>query len=105
LLVNPNDFVGVAQAIYEACQMLPAEKRNRMRLLREIVKSQNVHRWARSFLDACASAAPRSASPPGGKRALEANAGSGTPGVALLGKAGVPSKRIASSGLTSVRPN
>ena len=106
LMVNPNDFVGVAQAIYEACQMLPAEKRNRMRLLREIVKSQNVHRWARSFLDACASAAaPRSASPTGGKRALEASTGTGTPGVALLGKTGVPSKRIASSGLTSLRPN
>ena len=56
LLVNPNDFIGVAQAIYQACQMLPSEKRQRMHLLREIVKSQNVHRWARSFLDASATA-------------------------------------------------
>jgi trehalose 6-phosphate synthase/phosphatase len=100
LLVNPNDFVGVAQAIHEACQMLPAEKRNRMRLLREIVKSQNVHRWARSFLDACASASTARSTPPvGGRRVLETNT-SATPGVALLGRP-VPSKRIASSGLTS----
>jgi trehalose 6-phosphate synthase len=102
LLVNPNDFVGVAQAIYQACQMLPSEKRHRMHLLREIVKSQNVHRWARSFLDACtASPTPRSRPAPAGKLALQAAAGSGTPGVALLGRPSASSKRIASSGLTS----
>ena len=101
LLVNPNDFIGVAQAIYQACQMLPSEKRQRMHLLREIVKSQNVHRWARSFLDASATASVPKSPPSGGsKRSLEVRTGNGTPGVALLGRT-LPSKRIASSGFTS----
>ncbi|HEX4487777.1 MAG TPA: trehalose-6-phosphate synthase [Terriglobales bacterium] len=101
LLVNPNDFVGVAQAIYEACQMLPAEKRRRMKLLREIVKSQDVHRWARSFMSASASASrPRSVPPSGGGNlAREAKVG-GVPGVAVLGRT-LPSRRIASSSYTS----
>ncbi len=54
LLVNPNDFAGVAQAIRDASQMPQEEKRSRMRLLREIVKDHNVQRWARSFLQAAA---------------------------------------------------
>ena len=103
LLVNPNDFVGVAQAIYEACQMLPAEKRNRMRLLREIVKSQNVHRWARSFLQASDSTKPpRSGSTAGGQRTASATGSSVTPGVALLGRPALPAKRIASPGINSL---
>jgi len=52
ILVNPNDFAGVAQAIHDACLMTTEEKRIRMRLLRNIVKDHNVHRWARSFLQA-----------------------------------------------------
>jgi len=52
ILVNPNDFAGVAQAIYDATKMSPEEKRTRMRLLREIVRDHNVQRWARSFLQA-----------------------------------------------------
>jgi len=52
ILVNPNDFAGVAQAIHDACLMTTEEKRTRMRLLRTIVKDHNVHRWARSFLQA-----------------------------------------------------
>jgi len=52
LLVNPNDFAGVAQAIHDACVMPPEEKRTRMRLLRDIVKDHNVQRWARSFMQA-----------------------------------------------------
>jgi len=55
ILVNPNDFAGVAQAIRDASLMTPEEKRNRMRLLRGIVKDHNVQRWARSFLQAGAS--------------------------------------------------
>jgi trehalose 6-phosphate synthase len=103
LLVNPNDFVGVAQAIYEACQMLPAEKRRRMRLLREIVKSQNVHRWARSFLQASDSTQPpRSGSAAGGQRTANATGSSVTPGVALLGRPALPAKRIASPGINSL---
>ena len=52
ILVNPNDFAGVAQAIHDACLMTKEEKRSRMRLLRNIVKDHNVQRWARSFLQA-----------------------------------------------------
>lgn len=55
VLVNPNDFLGVAQAIRDVSRMTQEEKRNRMRLLRDIVKDHNVHRWARSFVQAAAS--------------------------------------------------
>src|SRR5439155_12468199 len=61
ILVNPNDFAGVAQAIHDACLMTTEEKRGRMRLLRNIVKDQNVQRWARSFLQAAVSAETESA--------------------------------------------
>ncbi|HYM05466.1 MAG TPA: trehalose-6-phosphate synthase [Terriglobales bacterium] len=52
LIVNPNDFAEVAQALYDAAHMSVEEKRSRMRLLRQIVKDHNVHRWIRSFLQA-----------------------------------------------------
>ena len=51
ILVNPNDFSGVAQALRDASQMSAEEKRNRMRLLRQIVKDRNVQRWARTFIE------------------------------------------------------
>lgn len=50
ILVNPNDFAEVAQALHDATQMTADEKRFRMRLLRQIVKEHNVQRWIRSFL-------------------------------------------------------
>jgi hypothetical protein len=52
ILVNPNDFSEVAQALHDAATMSTEEKRNRMRLLREIVKEHNVQVWIRSFLQA-----------------------------------------------------
>jgi trehalose-6-phosphate synthase len=52
LVVNPNDFAEVAQALYDAAHMSAEDKRTRMRLLRQIVKDHNVHRWIRSFLQA-----------------------------------------------------
>jgi len=52
ILVNPNDVLGVAQAIRDACLMSTEEKSTRMRLLRNIVKEHDVHRWAESFLEA-----------------------------------------------------
>ena len=52
IIVNPNDFSEVAQALYDAAHMTPEDKRSRMRLLRQIVKDHNVHRWIRSFLQA-----------------------------------------------------
>src|SRR5437773_12548704 len=54
ILVNPNDFAGVAQPLRDASQMPAEEKRNRMRLLRDISKEHNVPRWARSLLQAAA---------------------------------------------------
>jgi alpha,alpha-trehalose-phosphate synthase [UDP-forming] len=51
ILVNPYDFVGVAQAIYHACQMDQDEKGRRMGVLREIVKHGNIYRWGHSFLE------------------------------------------------------
>jgi len=52
ILVNPNDFSEVAQALQTAAKMPVEEKRRRMRLLREIVKDHSVQRWIRSFLQA-----------------------------------------------------
>lgn len=56
IVVNPNDLAGVAQAIHDAAVMSPEEKSTRMRLLRNIVKEHDVHRWAQSFLQAAADA-------------------------------------------------
>jgi alpha,alpha-trehalose-phosphate synthase [UDP-forming] len=52
ILVNPNDFAEVAQALHDAARMPVEEKRRRMRLLREIVKDHSVQRWIRSFMQA-----------------------------------------------------
>ncbi|MGH9504337.1 MAG: alpha,alpha-trehalose-phosphate synthase (UDP-forming) [Terriglobales bacterium] len=52
IIVNPNDFAEVAQALYDAVHMSAEDKRSRMQLLRQIVKDHNVHRWIRSFLQA-----------------------------------------------------
>lgn len=58
LVVNPNDFAGIAEAIHRACVMPVEEKRSRMRLLRDIVRTYNVQRWAESFLSAALTADP-----------------------------------------------
>src|SRR5205823_12027813 len=58
LLVNPNDLAGVAEAIRTACTMSADEKRERMRLLRSIIREHNVQRWAESFMAAASSVAP-----------------------------------------------
>jgi alpha,alpha-trehalose-phosphate synthase [UDP-forming] len=52
ILVNPNDVAAVADAIHTACRMPRHEKQERMRLLRNIVRENNVQRWARSFIQA-----------------------------------------------------
>ena len=59
IIVNPNDFAEVAQALYDAAHMSADDKRCRMRLLRQIVKDHNVHRWIRSFLQAIPEPVPR----------------------------------------------
>ncbi len=50
VLVNPNDRVGVADAIADACRMPPAEQRARMQRMRAIVRDRDVFWWADTFL-------------------------------------------------------
>ena len=52
LIVNPNDFAGIAEAIHRACIMPADEKQSRMRLLRDIIRTHNVQNWADAFLTA-----------------------------------------------------
>lgn len=90
MLVNPNDFAGVAQAIHDATTMSQEEKRNRMRLLREIVRDHNVQRWARSFLHAAGAFSDVAKAGNGGNGNQHPKKGEGppeTPGVALVASA------------------
>lgn len=50
LLVNPYDTHGMADALQHAMQMSPSEQRNRMRLMRELIRERNVYRWAAQML-------------------------------------------------------
>ncbi len=50
LLVNPHDIEQVADGIYSAFKMPQLERRNRMRALRRTVRTQDVYRWADTFL-------------------------------------------------------
>ena len=52
LVINPNDLAGIAEAIHHACVMPVEEKRARMRLLRDIIRTYNVQSWADAFLSA-----------------------------------------------------
>jgi trehalose 6-phosphate synthase/phosphatase len=52
LLVNPNDIVGVADALHEALTMSPPERHRRMHQLRQIVRRYNIFRWVDSYLRA-----------------------------------------------------
>jgi trehalose 6-phosphate synthase len=55
LLVNPYDIEGVADAIYQAFRMDPAERRMRMRRLRQSIRKQDIFWWVDSFLHAAIS--------------------------------------------------
>lgn len=55
-LCNPHHTDGVKEAIEQALTQTPEEGRRRMRALRRQVLAHDVDRWARSFLDALASA-------------------------------------------------
>lgn len=50
LIVNPYDPQGMSAAIDQALHMTPAEQQERMRLMREQVRSRNVFRWAGQML-------------------------------------------------------
>jgi trehalose 6-phosphate synthase len=50
LIVNPYDLRSVSEAIGQALRMSGAEQRDRMRLMRDVVRSRNVYRWAAQML-------------------------------------------------------
>jgi trehalose 6-phosphate synthase len=50
LIINPYHTRNMATAILRALSMPASEQRERMRLMREIVKERNVHRWAAQML-------------------------------------------------------
>ncbi|MBI4725318.1 MAG: trehalose-6-phosphate synthase, partial [Rhodomicrobium sp.] len=50
LIVNPYDTGEMACAIEQALTMPAGEQRERMRLMRELVRSRNVYRWAGTML-------------------------------------------------------
>jgi trehalose 6-phosphate synthase len=50
LIVNPYDTHGVANGIDAALRMSPSEQRERMRLMRDLVRQRNVYRWAAQML-------------------------------------------------------
>ena len=53
LIVNPYDTHAVADALERALLMPELEQRDRMRLMRELIRERNVYRWAaRMLLDA-----------------------------------------------------
>jgi trehalose 6-phosphate synthase len=53
LIVNPYDAQAMSKALYRALFMPGDEQRARMRVMREIVRTRNVYRWAgRMLLDA-----------------------------------------------------
>jgi trehalose 6-phosphate synthase/phosphatase len=54
LLVNPYDIDGTAETIHAALTMDPAERRRRMRALREQVAAHDVHRWVSTFVETLA---------------------------------------------------
>ncbi len=58
LQVNPHDLDGVKSALRQAVTIDPYDARRRMRSMRQHIQEHDVHRWASSFLDALATAAP-----------------------------------------------
>jgi trehalose 6-phosphate synthase len=51
LIVNPYDVDQTAEAIRQALDMAPDERRERMRRLRAVVRERNVYRWAAELID------------------------------------------------------
>jgi trehalose-6-phosphate synthase len=52
LMVNPNDQIATAEAIYRAFKMPFAERSERMDRLRHIIRETDVYWWVNSFLKA-----------------------------------------------------
>src|SRR5437773_5684790 len=82
IVVNPNDLAGIAEAIHRACVMPVEEKRSRMKLLRDIVRTYNVQVWAEAFLNATIASRPIEDAKPGGETPAD---DSGLPMIAAAG--------------------
>lgn len=54
LLINPHDIEQAAERIHRAFHMPVEERQERMRLLRRVIRAQDVHRWADTFLSVTA---------------------------------------------------
>lgn len=65
LIVNPYDIEQMAEAIRTGLEMDPAEKKARMRRMRETVKERNIYRWAGDLIGSLAQIRlPSSSVPP-----------------------------------------
>jgi trehalose 6-phosphate synthase len=99
LVINPNDLAGIADAIHRACVMPVEEKRTRMQLLRDVIRTYNVQGWAESFLEATLNADPRTgietASPSSGQGSSGPASSGDDPGVPLVASAAAHDHRIA----------
>ena len=89
LVVNPNDLAGVAEAIHRACVMPVEEKRSRMRLLRDVIRSHNVQSWAESFLNSALSMQHRETGD------ARRDSGSDDSDLTMIASSGVQGQRIA----------
>jgi alpha,alpha-trehalose-phosphate synthase [UDP-forming] len=54
LLVNPRDVEGMARVMEQALKLPPADARQRMAILRTLVRRHDVHEWAEQYLEALA---------------------------------------------------
>jgi trehalose 6-phosphate synthase len=50
LIVNPYDTHAMGEAIGQALRMPEAQQRERLRLMRDVVRRRNVYRWAGQML-------------------------------------------------------
>lgn len=50
LIINPYDVESIADAIFSAIEMDAKERENRMSRMRQVVKHQNIYRWAASLI-------------------------------------------------------
>jgi trehalose 6-phosphate synthase len=64
LIVNPYDASAMGEAILRALTMPEDEQRERMRRMREMVRDNNVYRWAGSMLQDAARLRKRVIAPP-----------------------------------------
>ncbi|HTT07630.1 MAG TPA: trehalose-6-phosphate synthase [Gammaproteobacteria bacterium] len=62
-IINPYDIEQFADAIRDAIEMDPAERRTRMERMRRVVDEHNVYRWAAGFLTELAATRTATATP------------------------------------------